>query len=307
MTGRAVSSAAMRHLARAAVAASLALGAAGCEETAEELEERHEALEEKVGDIGAEARALQRELDEQNEQIAHLQAQIADLEQKIEAAQAARPSLPTRPARRQPDPAAVYSVPVDGNPSDGPADALVTIVEGYEYACPFCERVRATLTQLRADYGDDLRVVHKSFVVHPQTATDAALAACAAHLQGRFARMDALLWERAFAQRRFDEAHLETLTSEARLDLDRYRADMRGRCVDDIAEDQRELQAVGQGATPTFYINGRFLSGAQPIESFRAVIDEEMARARAAIREGTARRDYYDTFVVGAGLPRFDP
>ena len=307
MSYGAVSSSAMRHLARAALAAALAFAAAGCEEKAEQLEQEHEALEEKVADVAAEARALQRELDEQDEQIAHLQAQIADLEKKLESTHAARPSLPARAGRRQPDPTAIYSVPVDGNPADGPADALVTIVEGYEYACPFCERVRATLTQLRADYGDDLRIVHKSFVVHPQTATDAALAACAAHHQGRFAQMHTLLWDRAFAQRRFDEAHLETLASEARLDLDRYRADMRGRCVDQIAEDQRELQAVGQGATPTFYINGRFLSGAQPIESFRAIIDEELERARVAIRNGTARRDYYDTFVVGAGLPRFDP
>lgn len=302
MSGGAVSSRAMR---RWLVATLILL--AGCEEKAEQLERKHDELAEKVDDVGAEARGLQRKVDEQNEQIAQLEAMIKDLEKKVESAHVAPPRVPSRPARKQHDPAAVYSIAVDGNPADGPADALVTIVEGYEYACPYCEKVRATLTQLRADYGDDLRIVRKSFVVHPQTATDAALAACAAHLQGKFARMDELLWDKAFAQRRFDEAHLETLAAEARLDLGRWKADMRGRCVDDIAEDQRELTTVGQGATPSFFINGRFLSGAQPIDAFKAVIDEELEKARIEIRAGTARRDYYDLFVVGAGLPRFDP
>ena len=285
--------------------AMLVVLVAACEEKAEELEARHEALEEKVDDVAAEGRALERTLEEQNAQIAQLQAQIGELERKVESAGAARPT--PRAARRTPDPDAVFAVPVDGDPSDGPADALVTIVEGYEYACPYCERVRATLVDLRAEYGEDLRIVKKAFVVHPTTATDPALAACAAHLQGKFAAMDELLWDKAFAQRRFDEAHLETLAAEARLDLGRWKADMRGRCVGDIAEDQRQLQAVGQSGTPTFYVNGRYLSGAQPIHAFRTVIDEELDKARRAVRAGTARRDYYQQFVIDAGLPRFDP
>jgi protein-disulfide isomerase len=290
-----------------AVAAASVAAAAGCDDKAEEVGRKHEELAEKVDDVAAEARALQRELDEQDEQIAQLKAQIADLDRKLDTAHTAGARAPGRPTRRQPDPAAVYSVAVDGDPADGPADALVTIVEGFEYACPYCERVRATLADLRREYGDDLRIVRKHYIVHPQTATDAARAACAAHLQGRFAEMDELLWDKAFAARRFDEAHLETLAREARLDVGRWRSDMRGRCVDDVAEDQRELAEVGQGATPTFYINGRFLSGAQPIDAFRAVIDEELARAQARVAAGTPRRDYYRTFVVDAGITRFDP
>src|SRR5262245_54882167 len=69
-----------------------------------------------------------------------------------------------QPAR--PDPALVYAVPVDGHPAEGSAGALVTIVEASEFACPYCERVRATLAQLLADYGGKLRVVHRNVIVH---------------------------------------------------------------------------------------------------------------------------------------------
>jgi len=285
------------------------LAAAGCEERAEEVAREQGELADKLDDVGAEARASSRKLEEQAARIAQLEAALADLERKLEQGRpaVAPPPPPSRAGRARPDPSTVFSVPVDGSPSEGPDDALVTIVEGYEYACPYCEKARATLDELIGDYGDDLRIVRKHYIVHPTTATDPALAACAAHLQGKFAAMDELLWDKAFATRQFDEAHLETLAAEARLDLGRWRADLRGRCVDDIAADQRALAAVGQTGTPTFYVNGRYLSGAQPAASFREVIDEELERARERVLLGTRRADYYRTFVVDAGLPRFDP
>ncbi|MCX5746463.1 MAG: disulfide bond formation protein DsbA, partial [Proteobacteria bacterium] len=51
--------------------------------------------------------------------------------------------------RPEPDRAKTYSVPVDGDPADGPADAKVTIVKAYDYACPYCEKVRPTMDELR--------------------------------------------------------------------------------------------------------------------------------------------------------------
>src|SRR5262245_58681760 len=70
---------------------------------------------------------------------------------------------PQRPQRPQADPAKTYAVPVEGDPFEGPADALITIVKGYEYACPFCEKVRPTLAELRKKYPKDVRIVHKQF------------------------------------------------------------------------------------------------------------------------------------------------
>src|SRR6185295_4294009 len=63
-----------------------------------------------------------------------------------------------RPQPSGPDPAKVYAVGVDGAPSIGPAAAPLTVVMAYEYACPWCNRQRQTFTELRAAYGDDVRI-----------------------------------------------------------------------------------------------------------------------------------------------------
>jgi protein-disulfide isomerase len=255
------------------------------------------------------AAACQQDIRPLERKVDDLGAAVAALDKKMDALQAsiARPRPPKPPSKPEPDSKDVYAVPVDGAASVGPADALVTIIKGYEYACPYCEKVNPTLEQLRSDYGDDLRIVYKHYVVHPKDATDPALAVCAATRQGKFREMDALLWSRAYATRRFDRAHLETLAGEAGLDLAKYRADLDGDCPAIIAKDQADLRAAGLGATPTFYINGRYISGAKPIAQFKAMIDEELATARQRVAVGTPRADYYRTWVLEKGLKKFVP
>jgi protein-disulfide isomerase len=237
--------------------------------------------------------------------VVDLHEKLAQLEAQIDKMAAARP--PSRPSRPQPDPAKTYAVSVVDAPSRGPADALVTIVRAGEYGCPFCEKTRATIDQLLAEYGRDVRFVHKDFIVHPQIATETAYAACAAHRQGRFWEMDELLWEKAFKTREFEPAHLEQLAIEAGLDVERYRADIAGDCRAKVSAEMAELTSLGVGATPAFFINGRFLSGAQPIEAFRRLIDEELALAKARVKKGTKRKKYYDEWVMKKGLTRLEP
>jgi protein-disulfide isomerase len=217
---------------------------------------------------------------------------------------------PQRPPRPTADPAKTYSVNVDGAPFEGPADALVTVVKGYEYACPFCDKVRPTLDELKKKYGKDLRVVHKQFVVHPQVATGTALAACAAHRQGKFGPMDEALWEKVFRARKFDKDKcwndgtcetMDAIAKEIGLNVEKFRADMKGDCMPTIQREQKELSQVGLGATPGFFINGRFLSGAQPVEAFSALIDEELAKAKQRVAQGTPASAYYKTWVVEKG------
>src|SRR5687767_7188332 len=93
----------------------------------------------------------------------------------------------------EPDRAKTYAVPVDNDPFDGPADAKVTLVKAYDYACPYCEKVRPTMAALHEKYGKDLRVVYKQLVVHPRNAMAAALAFCAASRQGKHKDMDRLI------------------------------------------------------------------------------------------------------------------
>jgi protein-disulfide isomerase len=232
--------------------------------------------------------------------IAKLEAQVAALEKRPGGAA-------PRPRRPEPDPKAVFAVPVDGNPSVGAADALVTVVEGYEYACPACKTARGTVEQLKAKYGDKLRVVYKPYLVHPDVATNASLASCAAHLQGKFVEMDRVLWDKGFdGGRDFSQPKIEAFAAEVGLDLERFKRDVAGTCRESVARDHKDLQAMGQGATPTFYVNGRYVVGASP-GKLGALIDEEIAIAEKRISDGTSRSDYYRTWVLEKGLKRFEP
>jgi len=216
------------------------------------------------------------------------------------------PPVPYRP-RPQPDPALVYAVPLGTSPSYGPASAKVTIVMAMEFACPYCRRAYDTVEQLRKEYGKDLRVVYKSFVVHPQTANRMAIAACAANHQHRWHELADLLWTKAFDARDFSDANIDAIAKEARLDLRRYRADVGGPCPAEVRDDAALLARFGVGATPTFFINGRYLAGAQPIENFRKLIDEERAKAATAIKHGVKPARYYADEIVGKGLPKLAP
>jgi protein-disulfide isomerase len=220
-----------------------------------------------------------------------------------------------RPPRAEPNPAKTYAVTIENDPFDGPADAKVTIVKAYDYACPFCERVRPTMEDLRKKYGNDLRVVSKQLVVHPTTAMSGALAFCAASKQGKAKEMDALIWDKSFKARQYppdkcwdQDAGCELLNgfaTELKLDLNKFKADMKS-CSSVVQTDMRDLQKFGVGATPSFFINGRFISGAVPIDNFVTVIDEELKKANERIQQGTPAAQYYQQWVVDKGLKQLE-
>ena len=214
------------------------------------------------------------------------------------------PGQPARPQRPAPDASKTYAVRVDDAPTHGNPAAEVTIVKAYEYACPYCQKVIPTLDAIEKEYGDKVRIAYLQFVVHPQIATIPAQAACAGYKQGKFEQMNNLLWSKAFATRQFDEANMVTLAKEAGLDTAKFQADLKGDCVGWVQKQQAHLQQFGLGATPGFFINGRFLSGAQPLPAFKAVIDEELKKAEERIAQGTPRESYYKTWVVEKGLPK---
>ena len=211
-----------------------------------------------------------------------------------------------RAQRPAPDPSKTYGVPVDDQPSIGNPEALVTIVKAYEYACPFCEKVRPTEQQIFADYGDKVRIVYSPFVVHPQIATLPQQAACAGYKQGKFKQLNDLLWEKAYKTRQFEAPNLESLAKEAGLDMVKYAADMKD-CIGWINKHQGALSTFGVGATPAFFVNGRFLSGAQPFPAFKVLIDEELKKAEERVAQGTPASSYYRTWVVEKGLKKLEP
>ena len=142
--------------------------------------------------------------------------------------------------------------------------------------------------------------------MHPQTATEPALAACAAGQQGAFRAMEKGIWEKAYGKGRdFSRSNIERIARGTKINMRQFRRDRDGICKGIIAKDQRDLTAVGTRGTPAFYINGRFLSGAQPIGKFKTLVDEELAKAKRRIRDGKATSgNYYDIFVQGPGLKK---
>jgi predicted DsbA family dithiol-disulfide isomerase len=156
---------------------------------------------------------------------------------------------------------------------------------------------------MQKQYGKDLRIVYKHFLIHPQLATIPGLAACAADKQGKFHQMKDLIWEKGFnAGRNLSQENMEKLAGEVGLNLQKFKADMEGDCKNVIRQDQQQLASVGVGGTPAFFINGRFLSGARPPEQFKALIDEELKKANERIgKEGTTAANYYQKWVMEKG------
>lgn len=231
----------------------------------------------------------------------------------------APPPVGIRPSRPEPDRALTYAIPVAGYPTQGPADALVTLVIAHDYADPYSHRNRDTLEALKKKYGRDLRIVYRNLVVHPRNAMAGALASCAAARQNKFDAMETELWD-GFAQRTIDLTdvdqgngpqkcydlpegcpHVVGFAKRIGLDVKRFKADMKGACTKVVTDDMRELQTFALGATPSFFVNGRYLSGAQPAATFEALIDEELAKATAAVKAGVARARFYQTVVLGKG------
>ena len=172
-------------------------------------------------------------------------------------------------------------VSVDGAPFKGLANAPVTIVEFSDFHCPFCRRVLPTLTQLEARYGEKIKLVFRDFPIenlHPG-ATKAHEAARCANEQGKF-------WayhDKLFASPPKSSPEIfKGLAKEAGLDIARFET-----CFDSgkyqaaVKKDIEEGQRAGVSGTPAFFINGRLVSGAQPLDAFTRVIDDELARTPA--------------------------
>lgn len=171
-------------------------------------------------------------------------------------------------------------VSVDDDPSQGPANAPITIVEFSEFQCPFCKRTRPTLKKVMETYSGKVRYVFRDFPLSfHKEARDAATAANCAHEQKKYWEFNEKLFENQ--DKLGDELYQQT-AKELSLDMaafDKCFADKKKANVE-IDNDQNQGQDVGVSGTPAYFINGKFLSGAQPFEAFKEIIDEELAKAK---------------------------
>jgi protein-disulfide isomerase len=175
-----------------------------------------------------------------------------------------------------------------GAPAQGAAESQVTIVEFSDLQCPFCAQAVPVMQQVMAAYRGKIKWVFKNFPlgIHPD-AMLAHQAALAAAEQDRFWPMHDALMANQRAVKRDD------LIAKARqlgLDVARFTSDLDDpRFRSRIETDIKEGDGLGVSSTPTFFINGRRLVGARPLEDFKALIEEELGGPIPSGEAGAAR------------------
>jgi len=165
-------------------------------------------------------------------------------------------------------------VSVDDDPTWGPVDAPVTIVEFGDYQCPFCKRFYdETLPQIQATYEGRVRFVYRDFplaAIHPRAQKAAEASECADD-EGRFWEYHALLWAN---QQELDVASLKAYAAQVGLDTATFDDCLdSGKNAQEVQKDYSDGISYGVQGTPSFFINGQQLLGAQPFSEFQTMID----------------------------------
>ena len=174
-------------------------------------------------------------------------------------------------------PSRIDNVNTDDDPFIGIEGAPVVIVEFSDYECPFCARFQQdTLEPLLAEFGDDIQFVYRDFPIsqiHPN-AQEAAEAAECADAQGAFWDYHDLLFAN---QQLLDRTSLIRYASQLNLDVDAFTECLEsGLYRDEVLADLDEGRSYGVTGTPTFFINGQRVVGAQPLATFQAIIRAEL-------------------------------
>jgi len=173
-------------------------------------------------------------------------------------------------------PAKRFAVKTEGFPTRGNGSAPVTIVEFSDFHCPFCRAAQPTLSALLSKYPDKVRIVYRHFPLdslHPE-ARQASEAAWCAEQQNKFWQYH----DRLYATGPDGSTPtLERIATEAGLDAARFNSCLSG--TDAKAAVQRDVDEgvrFGVDGTPGFFVNGRMLSGNQPMQTFVTMIDDEL-------------------------------
>ena len=167
------------------------------------------------------------------------------------------------------------SIPGDA-PVRGPKDAPVTIVEFTDYQCPYCQQAQQYVDRVMAAYPDKVRLVYQEFPLdfHGQAKPAGVAARCAGE-QGKFWEMHEGLLRSPGA---FDTPDLERRAAGLGLDAQKFAACIASNKYDAVIQKAiSNGQSIGVSGTPTFFLNGRSFSGAQPFEVFERMIEEELA------------------------------
>jgi protein-disulfide isomerase len=185
-----------------------------------------------------------------------------------------------------------FHVTLGDAPTRGPQDAEITIVMFSDFECPFCLQGYRTMLELERKYSGKVRIAYKAYPLafHPH-ALLAAMAAHTAQAQGKFWEFHNLLFS---GERELDVDAVFAYARRVGLDKRSLMADLEKlEYGPEVRADMRQARRLGVSSTPTFFINGRQISGAKPYEDFDVVVQDELRRVAEWRKEGVAARDIY--------------
>ncbi len=220
---------------------------------------------------------------------------------------AAPAEQPDKPQAPPPEDTTVWKVPVmDTDPVKGPADALVTIIEFSDFQCPFCSRVGPTIAKVLEDYKNDVRVVWKDNALpFHQRAKPAAYLARFAYEKGGnkgfWAAHDALFE----GQKNLEDPGLQEIAKNLGLNWEQVNAAIASGKYEAKVNESIDLASDFEArGTPHFFVNGRRLSGAQPYEKFKELIDSQLVLAKDLVAKGVTRDKVFRELMKTAKAPQ---
>ncbi len=179
-------------------------------------------------------------------------------------------------------------VAVGSAPLEGSRQAPVTVIEFADYECPYCRKVEPTVEKLRKEFGGKIAVAFKDYPLPMHHhAEKAAEAARCAEAQGKF-------WDfhdKLFAADGLEVSDLKTYARSMNLDGTKF-----DKCLDSgeeaagIQKDQAEGSKLGLNGTPSFFVNGRFVSGNVSFDVLEDIVRQELAPGNASHMESSASK-----------------
>lgn len=197
-----------------------------------------------------------------------------------------------------------YRVPLFGEElARGGETPLVTVVLYTDYACPPCGRTWSVMDNLLEDYGQDLRVVFRSYTVPGfGKGEEAVEAAFAAGQQGKFWEMHAELFKHVGA---FDRPTLRKHAQSIGLDVPKFMDDLdTGAHSGTRMRHRREAKRLGVIGLPVAFVNGLYMAGYAEEATWHAILDQEIARSTELLATGTPRAELYDKVMASASTKR---
>jgi len=222
---------------------------------------------------------IKQPLEKVSEQLTSYLQQQAREQRRQALLKELQPRYPVMVALRAP----TVEIATEGEPTLGPSNAPITIVEFSDFQCPYCRQAQSTVKRIMAEYEGKIKLVFRDFPlrnIHPLAQKAAEAAQCAAEQQKFWPYHDKL-----FTSTNLQMDELKKFAQELELNLAQFTTCLdSGKSAAGIDTDMQAGQQAGVNATPTFFVNGSPLSGAASYERFKELVDAALEQGQSTQR-----------------------